>query len=152
MDLVKCEYSYENYEGKLCKAFDIAILHKDENVWIGKDIWEKYHKPKPRIAQMYWNQPVRFGIEIKAAWHDWDVKSRKASVKSDSKKLQKYLTSDYCFENFKDENGNQFQFEGAALLFASHEMNYEGFTESQVEVDENCNAYCITPTKIYKVQ
>lgn len=152
MDLVKCEYSYENYQGKACNAFDIAVLHKEENIWIGKDNWEKYHHPKSRKAQMYWNQPVRFGLEIKSVWHNWEADKRITGVKSDSKKLQDYLKSNYCSQNFKDENGDPFQFEGAALLFASNEIYHARFIESQVEVGKNCFAYCITPTKIYRIQ
>lgn len=152
MDFVRCEYSYENYEQKGCSAFDIAILHEDENVWIGKDNWEKYHTGKSRKAQMYWNQPVRVGLEIKAVWHSWEINNRVKGIKSDSKKLKNYLKSNYALQNFKDENGRSFQFDGAALLFASNEINHKCFIESNFEIDKNCSAFCITPTKVYKIQ
>ena len=151
MDLVKSEYSYENYEGQSRKAFDIAILNNEEDVWIGKDVWEKYHQNKTRVAQMYWNQPVRFGIEIKAGWHTWDTKKKISGILSDRQKLQNYPKSDYCSKNFKDKNQNPYQFEGAAFLFSSHELYDNRFKESSIQIDGNCNAFCITPTRVYKI-
>lgn len=150
-DLVKSEYSYEDYVGKSCQTFDIAILHDDPNIWISKDDWSK-HRNRQRVAQMYWNQPVRFGIEIKAAWHDWDIERRVLSVKDDRDKLKKYMERAYYSKVFQ-EKGTSLLFDGVAILFSSHEVSRDYFTPAdRVKLGPNCDAFCITPTKVFKIE
>jgi hypothetical protein len=152
-DLIKCEYSYEDYQGKYCKTFDIAVLHEEKNIWIAKQIWETYHTGKSRQAQMYWNQPIRFGIEIKSAWHKWDINSRIAGTLSDRQKLNDYFKSDYCDKHFKDSNGNFFQFESLAILFVSHPILKDNRLTpvKNISLTNPSTAYCVTPTELFEI-
>lgn len=146
-DLVKCEYSYENQS----QSFDIAILHQDENVWVGKDVWESYYPGKVRQAEMYWNQPVRFGVEIKACWHTWDLKSRIDGIKSDREKLRNYQKNPFWAKN---GNITNLPFEGVALLFVTHHPNEIDTSFQQVNnisLSSPCNAYCITSKEIFNI-
>jgi hypothetical protein len=151
-DLVKAEYSYENYEGNSCMAFDIAILHEDQNSWVQSEKWKKYHVGKDRKAQMYWNQPVRFGIEIKAESHLMEITKALKKLKLDQLKMRNYLNSKYCQDNFRDNNNDLLPFEGCAILFFQHENELSYFElVDKVTLGNECNAYCVTPSKIYKV-